>query len=274
MLSNSPEIFRLSQSHLNTLTTCPRKFQNTYLEQIPIHSNPEDEKEQTLGSKFHLLMQQKEMGLPIDNLVEHLEQEDEEGEKLKQCIKTFYDISPDIFPAINSQEIFRESEHYRTWQLDNYLFTVIYDLLIAHEDSAYIIDWKTSSKTPKIRELAKNWQTRLYLYILAETSDYLLENISITYAFVQSTTKIKYHKIQYSEKQHQQTTQELEKILNNLNNWLENYQNNVPFPQVQDIKTCKFCPYQSQCQRQKYQNDHPGINHDISNLEKIVEISL
>lgn len=267
MLSNHPEILRLSQSHLNTITTCPRKFQNTYLEQINLPSDPEYQEKQTLGSQFHLLMQQREMGLPIDNLVE-------QNPKLKTWMKTFYDMSPDIFTLNREQQIFRESEHYRTWKLDNYLFTVIYDLLIADENQAYILDWKTYQNVPKSQKLRKNWQTRLYMYVLAETSNYLWENISMTYWFVDSKDKINYVKFQYDEKQHQQTTKELKQILNNLNNWLENYQNNLPFPQTEQVKICESCPYNSQCQRQEHPNNHQGINHDISNLEKIQEISI
>jgi hypothetical protein len=34
-------------------------------------------------------------------------------------------------------------------------------------------------------KLAKNWQTRLYLYVLAETSAYPPDSLSMTYWFVQ-----------------------------------------------------------------------------------------
>jgi ATP-dependent exoDNAse (exonuclease V) beta subunit len=59
------------------------------------------------------------------------------------------------------------------------LLTVIYDLLIEAEDNAQILDWKTYPQPKEQNRLAKDWQTRLYLYVLAETSDYLPEQISM-----------------------------------------------------------------------------------------------
>ncbi|MEL6502777.1 MAG: PD-(D/E)XK nuclease family protein, partial [Cyanobacteria bacterium J06623_1] len=63
--STQNQLLRLSQGQLNLLETCPRKFQNTYLEQLRPPANPEYEEKQLLGSRFHLLMQQREMGLKI-----------------------------------------------------------------------------------------------------------------------------------------------------------------------------------------------------------------
>ncbi|MEY3333388.1 MAG: hypothetical protein RLZZ176_1688 [Cyanobacteriota bacterium] len=64
----APQILRLSQGHLNLLATCPRKFQHSYLEQLNTPPDPKHEKYQILGSRFHLLMQQREMGLAIAKL--------------------------------------------------------------------------------------------------------------------------------------------------------------------------------------------------------------
>jgi len=69
MLTTHTQLLRLSQGHLNLLETCPRKFQHTYLEQLNSPANPEHEERQTLGSRFHLLMQQREMGLPINSFL-------------------------------------------------------------------------------------------------------------------------------------------------------------------------------------------------------------
>ena len=178
MPSTSTQILRLSQGHLNLLATCPRKCQHSYLEQLDTPIDPKHEEYQTLGSRFHLLMQQREIGLPIDNLLQA-------NTQLQNWMTEFTNIAPEIFTTNTDNQTFRESEHYRTLQIGNYLLTVIYDLLIANQDQAEILDWKTHPQPPKPKILAQNWQTRLYLYVMAETSNYLLENISMTYWFVQ-----------------------------------------------------------------------------------------
>ena len=161
---------RLSQGQLNLLERCPRQFQHIYLDQLGSPANPEQKERQTWGSRFHLLMQQRELGLPIESLVQ-------EDPQLQCWMTAFASAAPEILtPDTNNQ--FRESEHCRTLQVQDYLLTVVYDLLIADDRTAQILDWKTYPKPQNKRKLEQNWQTRLYLYVLAETSDYLPEQIS------------------------------------------------------------------------------------------------
>ncbi|MFN6324434.1 MAG: PD-(D/E)XK nuclease family protein, partial [Aphanizomenon sp.] len=156
MLPTSTKILRLSQGHLNLLATCPRKFQHSYLEQLNTPIDPKHEEYQILGSRFHLLMQQREMGLPIDNLLQA-------DSQLQSWMTDFSNISPEIFTTDIDNQTFRESEHYRTLQIGDYLLTVIYDLLIADQNQAQILDWKTYPQPPKPEILAQNWQTKLYM---------------------------------------------------------------------------------------------------------------
>jgi hypothetical protein len=67
--SHSDSKLRLSQGQLNLLETCPRKFQHIYLEQLGSPTTPEQQAHQAWGSRFHLLMQQRELGLPIEALM-------------------------------------------------------------------------------------------------------------------------------------------------------------------------------------------------------------
>jgi hypothetical protein len=213
MESNLPFI-RLSQGHLNLLELCPPKFQQVYLEQLSSLSSPEQQAKQTWGSQFHLLMQQRELGLPIESLL----QEDEE---LKHSLIALIDAAPEIF--LSKRSIWREAEHCRTVSFGNYLLTVIYDLLIADARKAQILDWKTYLQPQHKTKLATNWQTRLYLYVLAETSEYLPEQISMTYWFIKLPTKPKSLTFPYSQAQHEQTKQDLTRLLTKLDDWLTNY---------------------------------------------------
>ena len=268
MLLTSTQILRLSQGHLNLLAACPRKFQHSYLEQLNTPLDPKHEEYQILGSRFHLLMQQREMGLPINNLLQA-------DPQLQNWMTDFSKIAPEIFITNIDNQTFRESEHYRTLQIGNYLLTVIYDLLIADQNQAQILDWKTYPQPPKSETLAQNWQTRLYMYVMAETSNYLLENISMTYWFVQSKGQTKKIKFLYNEKEHQKTAEELDQLLNNLTKWIKDYEYNISLPQIKESqKICESCQYAVRCQRQKIKQVNIDINQQFPSLENIEEVSL
>ncbi|MEO0936153.1 MAG: PD-(D/E)XK nuclease family protein, partial [Cyanobacteria bacterium J06641_2] len=248
--STQNQLLRLSQGQLNLLETCPRKFQHTYLEQLHPPSNPDFEEKQLLGSRFHLLMQQQEIGLEIGSFLQT-------DSQLQSWMESFAIIAPEILTPQTDNETFRESEHLRTLQVKDYLLTAIYDLLIANKEEVQILDWKTYRKAPSKRKLQYNWQTRLYMYVLAETSDYLPENISMTYWFVQSETKPKNIKFTYSSLQHQQTEKKLNQHLKKLTKWLQAYQQGEQFPQVPEgSKTCNYCQYASRCQRVSMNSDN------------------
>jgi hypothetical protein len=265
MLSTPTYLLRLSQGHLNLLERCPRQFQHTYLEQLNSPANPEHEEKQTLGSRFHLLMQQRELGLPINSLLQA-------DAQLQSWISAFANAAPEILTPTDNQT-FRESEHYRTLQVQDYLLTVIYDLLIADDQQAQILDWKTYPKPPDKRKLAQNWQTLLYMYVLAETSEYLPENISMTYWFVQTEGRPQNIKFTYTNKQHQQTAKKLNQLLNNLTIWIELYQQGQPFPQVfEGSKVCEYCQFATRCQRTPATDE--GKTESLPNIDSIQEISL
>jgi PD-(D/E)XK nuclease superfamily len=257
-------ILRLSQGHLNLLELCPRKFQHTFLDKLTSPSIPEYEEKQKLGSHFHLLMQQQEMGLPINIFLQ-------EDKKLGQLMLAFAKAAPEILTP-NNTEAFRESEHYRTLQIENYLLTVIYDLLIADDQQAQILDWKTYANPPSKRHLEQNWQTRLYLFVLAETSDYQPENISMTYWFVQSKDKPQSMKFTYSSTQHEKIRKKLTQLLTQLSNYLENYYQNqeFEFPQIPEkSKTCEKCNYFTRCY-----GDYREANSDSRDSTNVIDANL
>jgi hypothetical protein len=77
------------------------------------------------------------------------------------------------------------AEHTRTLALPPFELLVRYDALIADGDRAEIIDWKTYARPKHPQTLAKSWQTRLYRYVLAATSDYPPDRIAMVYWFAE-----------------------------------------------------------------------------------------
>jgi hypothetical protein len=244
MLGVEQELFRISQGHLNLIENCPRKFQHTCLDMLTTPPDPKQEEHKILGSRFHLLMQQQAMGLPVDSFIE-------EDERLKSLILDLTGVIPEILKPGNEGETFRESEHSRNLQIGDYLITVIYDLLIANNEKAQIFDWKTYRQPPDskyIKSLANHWQTKLYMYVLAETSTYLPKNISMTYWFIPGKGKSTKVEFRYSNVQHKKNENELKYILEKVSIWLEEYEKNQPLPQQpKHRKLCEYCPYSYRC---------------------------
>lgn len=251
-------LIRLSQSHLNLLSICPPKFQQVYLDCLGSLPAPEQQDSMQWGNRFHLLMQQRELSLPIESLLGT-------DSELNSSLTALIQAAPELEPDPN---IWREAEHYRTLSMGDFLFTVIYDLLIAKTDQATILDWKTYRQPPKSKNLALNWQTRLYLYVLGETSEYDLEQIQMTYWFVKSGVP-KSMTFNYGKQQHQQTEQELNILLTDLTTWLRDYQQSqINFPHQPDCQ--KTCPYhQLFSDKDRADNIDPEILPSIAEIEEV-----
>lgn len=265
MVFNSSPLNHLSQGKLNLLERCPRKFQHIYFDQLGTPISPQQQEHLTWGSRFHLLMQQRELGLPIDPIIE-------KDTQLQRWVTALVNAAPEVFKK--EAQTFREAEHYRTLVFQGYLLTVIYDLLIEGENSAQILDWKTYPQPKHRHWLKQDWQTRLYLYVLAETSDYLPEQLSMTYWFVQSQPHPQRLTFTYDPRQHDATQQDLTKLLNQLTGWLERYQSDrIPFPQVPlSANQCLGCDFAVRCQRTADNTLSP--RELLPNLEDIEEVSL
>ncbi|HEY9809579.1 MAG TPA: PD-(D/E)XK nuclease family protein [Halomicronema sp.] len=265
---------RLSQRHLNFLETCPRKFQHTYLDLLGAPTSPEQQEKLGWGSRFHLLMQQRELGLPVDSLLQ-------ENPELKLCLDGLIPAAPDIFNNQMEGDFFREAEHQRTLNLGKYLMLVRYDLLIADAKNARIIDWKTYPVPQNKKQLEQDWQTRLYLYVLAETSNYAPKQISMTYWFVKTpldkTNPPAFVKFAYSEAKHKKTEKDLNLLLDNLTLGLKRYQEmGVDFPQVDiEAKVCTHCQFAFRCERSFEKNEEETkVTNDWFDLTKIPEVKL
>lgn len=258
--------WRLSQQQLNLLSQCPRKFQYIYLDQLTTPDSVEIEKRLAFGDRFHLLMQQRELCLPIDPLVA-------EDPQLQQCFQQFQETAPDLFSL--ELESWRVAEHPRMLKFEDIFLVVVYDLLITKPQQAQIFDWKTYRRPRDRNLLALNWQTRLYLYVLVETSDYTAEQVSMTYWFIQPQGNQPPQSLvfPYTTQQHQQTHQDLTQLIDSLQENLHHYQHNQAFPQV-DIEAglCLDCAFALRCQRTSQQLEQPAETISVYNLNHIETI--
>ena len=251
-------LVNLSQSHLNLLSLCPPKFQQVYLDGLGSIPNPKHQESMEWGSRFHLLMQQRELNLPIEPFLAN-------DSELDASVKDLINAVPELIAPETST--WREAEHYRTLGYGNFVLTAIYDLLVGQENKAIILDWKTYRQPQKRDKLASNWQTRLYLYLLAETSEYVPEQIQMTYWFVKSgkPTNITFN---YSKTLYRQTERDLAALLTQLETWLQNYQQDgIDLPHKPN---CRDCPYhQSLCEKDSSQVRSQELIEAIAEVEEI-----
>lgn len=256
-LSSAP--IRLSQGQLTVLTTCPRKFQHTYLEQLLPPLDPDQQDRLRWGAQFHSLVQQWQLGLPVEPLAE-------ENDQLQRWFNAFTQAAPHILElAAPSETLQRQSEHTRTLEFQGYLLTVVYDLLITSDRAAKILDWKTYPRPQNPGWLLASWQTRLYPFVLAETSSYDPADISMTYWFFQSrngeVTEPQSFTFTYDALKHEQTRQDLTHLLTQLNIWLEQYQQGMPLPQVPLASNqCEACHFAIRCDRSLHCQQHEAVS--------------
>jgi hypothetical protein len=260
--SLEPNLLHLSQAHLNLLETCPPQFQRIYLDQLASPLSPEQQEKLNWGNQFHRLMQQQQMGLSIDTLFA-------EDEQLQQAISSLIEIIP--HRGKSEEIIWQEAEHCRTLRLDNYLLTVIYDLLLIEDDRAEIFDWKTYLQPENSEKLANNWQTRLYLYVLAETSNFLPEQISLTYWFVKVPKVPQSLTFKYNRRQHKKNKKDLTHLLSLLDRWRSSdlAAAEISFPHIPNCQ--ENCPYYASL-FSKLKISHNNKLGSMKNWQQFVDI--
>lgn len=262
-------MIRLSQSHLALLELCTRKFQYTYLDQVVAPTSPEELARREWGSQFHLRMQQRELGLSSVW----------DAGLLQRATEALVAALPGLFDE-NQTAFFRQSEHRRSLDLPPYLLTVIYDLVLLGEDQAQILDWKTYPKPLKRKWLAQSWQTRLYLFVLAETTSYKPEQISMTYWFVSphvdGTIAPESLTFAYDTAQHETTRRTIQDLLAKLTRYLQDYHQGTDLPQISEAAgLCPTCPYALRCGRSPQSPNTPLLDiASLVNIDQIEEIPL
>ncbi len=233
---------RLTQGHLTLLATCPRKFQHLVLDQLGTPDAIEQQARLLQGARFHQLLQQWWLQLPIAPLLQS-------DAQMQGWFQSFEQVAPQILDPATAQQ----PESDRSLSLAGYLLTVRYDLLMLGTHHAKILDWKTYPRPQATRWLEQNWQTRLYPFILAETSNYAPEQIAIVYWFFQADvteTTPSHLTLTYDRTKHAATRQDLTRLLTQLTTWLEQYQAGVPFPQVGwEAAACAHCSFAARCDR-------------------------
>jgi CRISPR/Cas system-associated exonuclease Cas4 (RecB family) len=243
----------VSQGVLQTLATCPRQFQYQYLWQYPQVDEPAFTERQRWGQQFHRLMQQLALGLPVEILAGA-------DPELYTCLEQLLADQPWLgLPPPSGEQ--RQVETRLSLYIEDLLLTGVYDLLVRSPAQAVIHDWKTGVHQSSRRSLQQRWQTRLYLYLLAETCGLPPDALSMTYWFVRQSP-IQSVTIPYSRRVHQATAQDLRALLNQLRDLIAQPDALMP-PLAAESPACRHCAYASRCHGEQgvvEQKDAPPLD--------------
>lgn len=231
------DVLTLSRYKLMTFLTCQRRFQLRYLAELPWPSAPQDGKWQTAigqGEAFHQLAERHFLGLPLAIADEQL--------------RGWWDVFERFVDSLPAGK--RLPELSLTVPIGSHLLTGRYDLLILGEDgNVYIFDWKTEARPRSEAELLTDWQTTLYLAMLAESGGAFgrqisPEQIKLTYWFANAPADSVI--IPYSEAMHRSNWQKMLTVVDKIDG---NLLAEDEWPLTDNRETCGRCAYAVYCGR-------------------------
>lgn len=261
--------FNFSQSSLQDYLDCPRRFELRCLlkQKWPaLHSEPalEQERHLLLGHRFHQLVHQHQIGIPVEQLSSHLDDPD--------LLRWWQNYLQANLLARLPKNCY--PEYQLSAPFEGHRLVAQYDLLaIQPGEQAIIVDWKTTRQRLPSAYLKKRAQSRLYPFLLCEAGDHLNRGepftpsqVEMIYWFPERPHEPE--RLQYSPDQFENDRQWLQSIAQQIDNlsW-------GGFALTANEALCKFCTYRSLCKRGVVAGDcRGGESQDFENQETPIEI--
>ncbi len=208
-------LIHLSHHSISLIQNNPQKYLQIYLEQKKVLPSPQASYQFEIGSAFHLVMKQIHMGLPVKQLLNAYP-------KIKQWIKHLELAAPCIFSS-TPDNTFKECEYPCNLMFKGCLLCCVYDMVIASDNQANIIEWTTAKLPFNAQRLNWHWQTRFYLYVFVESMNYQPEEVTLTYYFVNTDSIAQQFTVYYTATQHRKTQLDLLELMDKRNQLLKNY---------------------------------------------------
>lgn len=240
------DILTLSRGKLAAFLACQRRFQLRYLRQLPWPPAPLDVGSETAvarGQQFHQLLQRHFLGLAVD------------GAALPDpLLRRWWDAFQRYQPALPAGTPLVEIS--LTIPIRAHLLVGRFDLLIVGEHEghtfAHLFDWKTGRVQPEAA-LRADWQTRLYLAMLAEGGAALWPgeapldpaHIALTYWYAGDPDTPQ--TIPYGAAWHAQNWADIGAVVDQMDEQLAA----DAWPLTDDWSHCRACAYQVYCGRQE-----------------------
>jgi len=233
-----------SQASLLAFLACKRRFQLRYLEKLTWPDLPLTSKQKAAieqGQKFHQLVERQILGFreDVNDLADH---------QLKLWWQRFEQY---FLPMPHGRAL---PELRLTVPIGSHFLTGRFDLVIVgfekDQQVFNIYDWKTSHPRT-VTDLQEDWQSKLYLAMLAEGGNalnpsggpLLPSQITLTYWYV--TDPQIPRTLHYSQKQHEQNWVEIQSVVDDIESCL----NYGEWPLTDNWSHCRSCAFWSFCGR-------------------------
>jgi hypothetical protein len=262
-----PDTILLSRPKLTTFLNCPRRFQLRYLRHLSwpdLFGDAQTEEALTRGKQFHLLLERHFLGLdiPLTSIGD-------------TAVSTWYQSFKQHNPVRQNGRFL--PEHRLTVPIGSHLLLGRFDLLVIGEQEgepfAHIYDWKTG-RAKGAGELEQDWQTRLYLALLAEGGGALwgdgrsLHPDRITFTYWYAAEPDAPRIIHYSAARHAQNWAEIEAVASQIEDHLQQDE----WPLTAERSRCRRCGYQAYCGRQEAGPGQVAPAEDIGEEETAVSL--
>lgn len=239
-----PSDFQFSQSSLQDYVECPWRFYLRHVRRLAwpaIAAEPalDHERHLLLGSEFHQLIHQHELGIPAGQLSTVIGDPNLRGWWLN-----YLERGPGDVPKLHHPEIVLSAP------VSGYRLVAKYDLLaVDPARRAVILEWKTYRQRRGRRWLDERLQTRVYPYLLVRAGEHLNEGraldppqVEMVYWF--ATFPHEPERFLYGEERYGEDGAYLHSLIEEIAGQTED-----EFQRTADEKRCKFCSYRSLCQR-------------------------
>lgn len=146
------------------------------------------------GSRFHLIMQQVGLGIPVDGLL-----------ATNPHLKEWVDAALPYTQIPGDKQWGIELCH----EINDIYLIENFDLIVCSDEKIIAVDW-TIAKPQDFNLVKESWKTQLRLFLLHQTTGVPCKNVSLVYLFVNKNATFQ---CCYSDKQHEENKQKLAKIL-------------------------------------------------------------
>lgn len=252
------ETLLLSRYKLDAFLACQRRFHLRFRRRLPWPNRPLTDRWAEVrerGEQFHQLLERHFLGLTV--VAEAIE-----DVELRRWWSLFQ-------RHVKLPEGEATPERSLTVPIGGHVLNGRFDLLILSPQSAHIFDWKTGQPHSEA-DLRHDWQTRLYLAMLAEGSTalgqtYEPEQIAITYWYVNDPAAPR--TIHYNQAWHKQNWADIQAIVIQIDAALTQ----DTWPLTEEWAHCRHCAYQAYCGRQ---DAGEAITNDLEEVTDEADIFL
>jgi CRISPR/Cas system-associated exonuclease Cas4 (RecB family) len=246
-----PLDFQFSQGGLQDFQDCRRRFQLRYLlhrswPAVPSEPLLEMERYMLQGARFHRLLQQHRLGIPVERLTPLAQEQD-----LSHWWESYLNFSQGGgLHALAGAEARYYPELTLTAPLGAFRLLAKLDLLaVTSQGHALILDWKTSRKRPRRQWLADRLQTRVYPYLLIQAGAFLNagkpfepQQVEMVYWFANFPDQPE--RFPYSTSAFQADRDYLVEMAATIGRLTPD-----DFSLTSDVRHCAYCVYRSLCER-------------------------